>query len=370
MGDTLKKVRLAAVQSAPVILDREATVDKACRMIREAGANGAALIGFPEGFIPAHPSWYTVRPATGKTSIALAKRLFQNAVVIPSDATELLGKACRDAGITAVIGVCEKRPGTTGTMFNTQLYIGPDGRILGKHQKLVATVGERLVHTGGWGDTLKAYNAPFGAVSGLICGENSNPLAAYVMMSMNPVVHVAAWPAFFSPAQSIADSIIAVTRGLAYSMSCFVVNATGVVDDATIEAYEPGPEERVFLERLKGKGYASVIAPSGQVIAGPLEGGEGILYADVDLNDVLVPKLLHDFTGHYNRFDIFSLHVNTKVPPAVAFTGEAETGAGTQAVGKDHEAPRARAKSGRATPKKASVPRAARARRTVRARSR
>ena len=333
MGDALKKVRLAAVQAAPVILDREATVEKTCGMIREAGANGAALIGFPEGFIPAHPSWYTVRPATGKTSLGLAKRLFQNAVVIPSDATERLGAACREAGITAVIGVCEKRPGTTGTMFNTQLYIGPDGRILGKHQKLVATVGERLVHTGGWGDTLKAYPAPFGAVSGLICGENSNPLAAYVMMSMNPVVHVAAWPAFFSPAQVMADSIMAVTRGLAYSMGCFVVNATGVVDDATIEAYEPAPEERAFLEKVKGRGHASVIAPSGQVVAGPLDGGEGILYADVDLNDVLIPKLMHDFTGHYNRFDIFSLQVNTKAPPAVAFVDADAAAARAPAAG-------------------------------------
>src|SRR3990172_2393523 len=211
MGDALKKVRLAAVQAAPVILDGEETVEKTCGMIREAGANGAALIGFPEGFIPAHPSWYTVRPATGKTSLGLAKGLFQNAVVIPSDATERLGAACRDAGVTAVIGVCEKRPGTTGTMFNTQLYIGPDGRILGKHQKLVATVGERLGHTGGWGDTLVAYPAPFGAVSGLICGENANPLAVYVMMTMSPVVHVASWPAFFSPALSMPDCIMAVS---------------------------------------------------------------------------------------------------------------------------------------------------------------
>jgi aliphatic nitrilase len=335
MGDELKKIRLAAVQAASVILDREATVDKACRMIREAGDNGAALIAFPEGFIPAHPSWYTVRPATGKTSVELARRLFQNAVVIPSDATERLGAACRGAGITAVIGVCEKRAGTTGTMYNTQLYIGPDGRILGKHQKLVATVGERLVHTGGWGDTLKAYTAPFGAVSGLICGENSNPLAAYVMMSMSPVVHVAAWPAFFSPALMMADAIMAVSRGLAYSMACFVVNATGVVDDATIEAYQPGPEERAFLERIKGQGYASVIGPTGQVVAGPLDGGEGILYADVDLNDVLIPKLMHDFIGHYNRFDIFSLRVNTDVPPAVAFFGAETAAAAIPAVGEN-----------------------------------
>lgn len=321
MGDTLKKIRLAAVQAASVILDRDATVDKACRMICEAGDKGAALIAFPEGFIPAHPNWYTVQPGTSKTSFGLAKRLFQNAVVIPSDATERLGSACRDAGITAVIGVCEKRPGTTGSLFNTQLYIGPDGRILGKHQKLVPTVGERLVHTGGWGDTLKAYQAPFGMVSGLICGENSNPLATYATMSMCPVVHVAAWPGFFAPSQAMGDSILMVSRYLGYSMCCFVVNSTGIVDDAAIEAYAPGAEDRAYLERIKGRGYASVIGPNGQIVAGPLEGGEGILYADVDLNDVLVPKMLKDFTGHYNRFDIFSLHVNTEAQPHITFTG-------------------------------------------------
>lgn len=123
------------------------------------------------------------------------------------------------------------------------------------------------------------------------------------------------------------DAIVAVTRGLAYSMGCFVVNATGVVDDATIDAYEPGPEERAFLESVKGQGHASVIAPNGQVVAGPLKGGEGILYADADLNDVLVPKLMHDFNGHYNRFDIFSLQVNTQARPPVSFTDPDAAGA-------------------------------------------
>ena len=163
MSDMLETVRLAAVQAAPVHLDREATVEKACSLILEAGRQGAKVVGFPEGFIPAHPSWYTVRPATGRVSLGLSRRLFQNAVVIPSESTDPgLGQACQQAGLTAVVGMCEKRPDTTGTMFNTQLFIGPDGAILGKHQKLVPTVGERLVHTGGWGDTLKAYKAPFG----------------------------------------------------------------------------------------------------------------------------------------------------------------------------------------------------------------
>src|SRR5581483_8907079 len=136
-------VRVAAVQAASVFLDREGSTEKACRLIREAGANGARVIGFPEGFIPAHPIWYHHH-------------------------------AARDARAYVMIGVCEKMPNTIGTMFNTQLYIGPDGTIIRKHQKIMPTVGERLVHTGGYGDTFGAFQSEFGPMSGLICGENSN----------------------------------------------------------------------------------------------------------------------------------------------------------------------------------------------------
>ncbi|MDB5940678.1 MAG: hypothetical protein JWQ13_244 [Ramlibacter sp.] len=325
MSDVLETIRLAAVQAAPVHLDRDATVEKACSLILEAGRKGAKVIGFPEGFIPAHPSWYTVRPATGRVSLGLSRRLFQNAVVIPSESTDRLGQACRQAGLTAVVGMCEKRADTTGTMFNTQLFIGPDGAILGKHQKLVPTVGERLVHTGGWGDTLKAYNAPFGNVSGLVCAENANPLAVFALMNMYPLVHVAAWPSFVSPALKLEDLITAVSRGLAYSMGCFVINATGVLDQATIDAYEPSDEERPFLEQCRGRGYASIIGPTGQLLTEPLGDAEGIVYADVDLNDVMIPKLINDFAGHYNRPDVFSVHVNDSAPPMLSRSALAGT---------------------------------------------
>ncbi len=322
MGDALKKIRLAAVQASSVHLDRDATVDKACDLIREAGKAGAQLVGFPEGFIPAHPSWFTVQPGTGRISLGLSQRLFQNSVVIPGEQTDKLGEACRDAGVTAVIGLCEKRAGTTGTMFNTQLFMGPDGNILGKHQKLMPTLAERIVHTGGWGDTLKAYEAPFGMVSGLICGENANPLAASALMAMYPVAHVASWPAFVSPAVKLSDVILAISRGLAYSMGCFVINATGVVNDAALDDFQLEGDARAALEKLRNVGYASIIGPSGQVLSQPLD-GEGIVYADVDLNDVMVSKILNDFAGHYNRPDVFTLHVNDAVPAMVNRSGEA-----------------------------------------------
>lgn len=317
MSDKLATIKLAAVQAASVHLDRDASIEKACQLIEEAGRSGADLIGFPEGFIPAHPSWYTVLPATGMRSMALARALFQNAVVIPSDATDRLSQACRDAGITAVIGICEKRAQTTGTMFNTQLFIGPDGSILGKHQKIMPTVGERLVHTGGGGDTLTAYQTPIGKVSAMICTENANPLAVATMLDHYPMVHVAAWPAFVSPALELSEIVSAVSRGLAYSMGCYVINACGVLDDATIEAYQASGEELAFLERCKGGGCASIVGPSGQILTKPLDEPEGIVYAEVDLNSTLVPKLVHDFAGHYTRPDLFSLHVNRSTPTSV-----------------------------------------------------
>ncbi len=317
MGDELQKVKLAAVQAASVFLDREATVDKACAIIREAGANGADIIGFPEGFIPAHPAWYGYLPAAGGKSIPLANKLFQNAVEIPGPATDALAAACRDGQINAVIGVCEKRAGTNGTMFNTQLFIGADGQILGKHQKLAPTYGERLVHTGGWGDTLTTFPTPFGNVSGLICGENSNPLAVYVMLAMNTVVHVAAWPPHMGGTRSMQDVITAVGPGLARTLAAFVINSGGIVTDEVIDLYAATDADRAHLESLKDLGSASIVGPNGNIIAGPMGPGEGILYADVDLNDVVTAKMGHDYAGHYNRFDIFNLTVNRAAPASL-----------------------------------------------------
>lgn len=326
MGERLQCLKLAAVQAASVHLDRDASVDKACDLILEAGRAGASVIGFPEGFIPAHPSWFTVQPTTGRVSLELSKQLFQNAIVIPSESTAQLSEACRTANITAVIGVCEKRPDTTGTMFNTQIFIGPDGRILGKHQKIMPTVGERIVHASGGGDTLKAVDTSFGKISGLICGENANPLAVYTLMCAYPVVHVASWPSFVSPALSLSDLVMGVSRGVAYSMGSFVINATGVLTDEMIKAYAPNCEQREFLEGHLGIGYASIIGPTGKVIASSDVRGECLVYADVDLNDVMIPKIINDFAGHYNRPDIFSLTVNETVPPALSRGLDRSTG--------------------------------------------
>jgi aliphatic nitrilase len=197
MGDSYPRIKVAAVQAASVFLDREGSTEKACRLIREAGRNGAQLIGLPEGFIPAHPVWYHNHSATGALSNRLATELFKNAVTIPGPEIVALSAAARDAHAYVVVGVCEKAPGTMGTMFNTQVYLAPDGSLIGKHQKIMPTVGERLVHTGGFGDTFGAFQTGFGPMSGLICGENSNPLAVFALTAEGTRVHVMSWPSYF-----------------------------------------------------------------------------------------------------------------------------------------------------------------------------
>ena len=197
MGDHYGTVKVAAVQAASAFLDREGSTEKACRLIREAGRNGARVIGLPEGFIPAHPVWYHHHAASGKIANDLAVELFKNSVEIPGPEIDALGDAARAANAYVVIGVCEKIPNTIGTMFNTQVYIGPDGRLIRKHQKIMPTVGERLVHTGGHGDTFGAFQSEFGPMSGLICGENSNPLAVFALIAEGTRIHVMSWPNHF-----------------------------------------------------------------------------------------------------------------------------------------------------------------------------
>ncbi len=315
MGDIYPKIRVAAAQAAPIFLDREATVEKACRLIREAGAAGAKIIGFPEGFIPGHPLWYHFHPATTPESRRLATELFKNSVEIPSPATEALAEAAREAGAYVVMGLCEKRPGTFGTMFNSQLFIGPDGEILGKHQKLVPTSGERLVHTGGRGDTLRAFETEYGRISGLICGENSNPLAIFALIAEGAAIHVASWPnAPGRTALPRSERGIMTGRALAFMAKAFVINACGAVSDDMKEVLAYTPEDRTFLADPELSGGSSIIGPDSRVIAGPMGPEEGILYADIDLEEGVRGKVAHDFAGHYNRADVFTLLLNDRVP--------------------------------------------------------
>jgi aliphatic nitrilase len=325
MGDVYPTVKVAAVQAASVFLDREGSTAKACRLIAEAARNGARVIGFPEGFISAHPVWYHHHPATSALANRLSVELFKNAVEIPGPQVAALCVAARDANAYVVIGVCEKIPNTFGTLFNTQIYIGPDGTLIGKHQKIMPTVGERLVHTGGHGDTFGAFPSEFGPMSGLICGENSNPLAVFALTAESTRIHVMSWPNHFPVSGDPMKNRVAVdSQAFAQMSKAFVVSACGTVDDRMIEMLEPSAEAERFLRNPDCCGGSVIVAPNSRILAGPMGAEEGILYADCNLELGVLMKLRHDFAGHYNRPDIFQLHVNRRAPHIYAVHGEEE----------------------------------------------
>lgn len=315
MGDSYGTVKVAAVQAASVFLDREGSTEKACRLIHEAGKNGARVIGFPEGFIPAHPVWYHHHAASGRIANNLAVELFKNSVEIPGPEIDALCDAARAANAYVTIGVCEKIPNTIGTMFNTQVYIGPDGRLIRKHQKIMPTVGERLVHTGGHGDTFGAFQSEFGPMSGLICGENSNPLAVFALIAEGTRIHVMSWPNHFPTSGDPLRNRVAIdTQAFAQMSKAFVISACGTVDERMIEMLKTGPEGEKFLRDPNCCGGSMIVDPLSRIIAGPLGAEEGILYADCNLELGIQMKLRHDFAGHYNRPDIFQLHINRAAP--------------------------------------------------------
>ena len=315
MGDHYPTVKVAVVQAAPIFLDREATTDKACRLIREAGQAGAKLIAFPEGFIPGHPLWYHFHPATGPTSRDMALKLFKNSVEIPGPQTDLLCRAAKEAGAYVVMGLCEKRPGTFGTMFNSQLFISSGGEILGKHQKLTPTVGERLVHMGGFGDTLRAFDTDFGKIAGLICGESSNPLSLFTLIAEGTMILIISWPNL--PGRKMlnrADRAVMAARSCAFMSKAYILNCVGSVNQEMREMLAYTEDDKKFLADDTLTGGSSVISPNGELLAGPLGHEEGILYADLDLERSVEEKLIHDLAGHYNRPDVFCLKVNSEAP--------------------------------------------------------
>jgi aliphatic nitrilase len=281
------------------------------------------VIAFPEGFIPAHPVWFHFHAATGRVGTRLSVELFKNAVEIPGPEIEALQAAARDANAYVVVGVCEKVAGTLGTMFNSQVFLGPDGTYMGKHQKLMPTVGERLVHQGGYGDTFGAFETDFGPMSGLICGENSNPLAVFALTAEQTRVHVMSWPNHFPTiSDPLRERVKIDSQAFAQMSKAYVVSACGTVDERMIELLQANPDGERFLRDPDCSGGSCIVAPNSRILAGPMGAEEGILYADCDLDIGIQMKLRHDFAGHYNRPDIFHLQINRAAPRLYSVHGD------------------------------------------------
>lgn len=333
----LPKSKVAAVQAAPVFLDTEATVGKACALVAEAAAHGAKLVAFPEVFISAYPYWsWLSNPIEGSVWF---ERLVRSAITVPGPEVDRLCATAREHDCTIVIGCNERDPRRLGTLFNTNLIIGADGSLLGKHRKLVPTWAEKLTWAGGDGTSLKVYDTPVGPLGTLACGENTNTLARFALLAEGELVHVANYIALpVAPATyNMAEAIRIRAAAHSFEGKLFTIVSCTAVSEEIISAMEGlHPDARKLLER-KNSAFSGVIDPQGQVIGDPLIDDEGIVYAEIDLGRCIQPKQMHDILGGYNRFDVFDLRVNrAPLAPVSNFEGSVPASDDSNVTGGKH----------------------------------
>jgi nitrilase len=289
---------VAAVQGTPVFLDREATIEKVGAYTKDAVANGAALVAFPEGFVPCYPDW--VWRTTPWADGDWYARWADQSVDVPGPACDALGAIARDQSVYLMIPVNER---DGGTIYNTMLYFGPDGALLAKHRKLVATGGERLAWGMGDGSTLAVIDTPFGRVGGLICWENYMPLARAAMYQQGVDI-------LLCPTWDNSDVWPASMQHIAKESGAFVFGITSCLRASDV------PESIRDRDKLYGgeddwmsPGNTMIVDPFGKVLAGPITKTDGILYADIDLDVIRAARRRFDVVGHYARPDVFRLDV-------------------------------------------------------------
>jgi nitrilase len=300
-------VRVAVVQAASVLMDRKATTQKAIELTKQAGEKGANIVVFPEAFIPGYPRGLSFGTKVGSRSPegrADWLRYWENSVPVPSETTEILGEAARQAGVYLVIGVIERDAEFSGgTVYCSVLFFGPDGTLLGKHRKLKPTASERLIWGEGDGSTLPVFDTPYGKIGALICWENYMPLARTAMYAKGIQIYIA-------PTADARDVWQSTIRHIAVEGRCFVLSCNQYVtkdmyptDLACYEELSSSPDEM-------SRGGSAIVGPLGDYIAEPVYGREEIIIADLDLRHIAYSRFDFDVVGHYARPDVFQLLVN------------------------------------------------------------
>jgi nitrilase len=306
MGERSLKFQAAVAQFAPIFLDRDATVDKACRIIASAAERGARVIAFPEAWIPTFPYWPRALPHPNqRLSIDAYVALYREAVEIPSPATERLCAAARKGRINVVMGLNEKESRQGGTMYNTLLYIGSNGEILGRHRKLMPTFEEKCVWGLGDAESLQVYSTDCGRLSGLVCGNNIMTLAKYALLSQGEQIHVAVWPSLAAH----REMVDVVSRNYAIEGQVFVLCAAGYFNADLVPDDFPLKSQTQWTV----SGGSGIIDPLGKYLAGPVYDREELLVAEIDFDMIVAEKSKKDVTGHYARPDLLRLQILT--PP-------------------------------------------------------
>lgn len=302
--------KIAAIQASPVFYDRDASTEKACELIREAGGRGIRLAAFGETWLPGYP-FHASLPEHNDLWFETASDYLDQAVLVPSATTDRLCQAAREGDIDVVIGIVELDPETLGTVYCTQLFVGREGRILGKHRKLKPTVEERIVWGQGDGTDLDVYERSYARISGLNCWEHQMLLPGYALIAKGTQIHVASWPG--TEPETVPDAPYAMwprqillSRAFASHGACYVIAAAGTMKKEDVQ------KKHRPLALFEYTGDSAIIDPRGEIIAGPLRGEEAILEASVSLDMVRASKSLVDIGGHYSRPDVFQLLVNGK----------------------------------------------------------
>ncbi|QEE50608.1 carbon-nitrogen hydrolase family protein [Flavobacterium alkalisoli] len=319
----LPKFKAAAVQAAPVFLNAEATADKACSIIAEAAGNGVSLVAFPEVFVAGYPYWnWIMTPVQGSKWYEL---LYKNSIAVPGPEVNRICEAAKEHNCHVVIGVNE-RGQSFGELYNTNLIIDNKGNLIGKHRKLVPTWAEKLTWTGGDGSSLKVYNTGIGPIGTLACGENTNTLARFTLLTQGELIHIANYISLpvAPPDYNMAEAIKIRAAAHSFEGKLFTIVSCSTISKEIMDVLkEDVPNVEELLTR-KNSAFTGVIGPNGAVIGEPLIDDEGIVYADIDLSKCIQPKQMHDILGHYNRFDIFDLKVNTAPRKNITFIDNQE----------------------------------------------
>jgi nitrilase len=310
----MRIVRAAVVQDSPIVFNREATIEKVHSLVSQAARQGVALVVMPEAFVSAYPTGLDfgarigLRQPKGRDDF---RRYYESALEVPGSACDALGKAAREAGVYLVIGVIER---DGGTLYCTVLFFSPDGRLMGKHRKLMPTAMERLVWGFGDGSTMPVFDTPLGKIGAVICWENYMPMLRMHMYAQGVQIYCA-------PTADHRDTWLPSMRHIALEGRCFVLSCCQYLtradcpeDYAAIQGNDPAT--------ILMSGGSCIIGPLGQILAGPNLEGPCILTADLDLDEIPRSKYDLDVVGHYARPDIFRLYVNTQPAPPVVVSSD------------------------------------------------